>query len=240
MTITATAPPDLPVRTAALETVTMDLYRDIHKGIRNELFAITYAAGRVDPADGDAVIGLGERWRAAVRLLVNHAEHEDRFVQPLIEVAAPELAAVIAHDHPEIEEKLVALELLAEEASGAAAAQRRITSHRFYLGLASFTAEYLEHQALEEVQVGVALAAAYPFEELLAVHQAIVGSIPPAEMMETFQFMIPAMNLDDRTELLGGMQAGAPPQVFDAVIGLVRSVLDPSDFAALAARLDVG
>ncbi len=49
--------------------------------------------------------------------------------------------------------------------------------------------------------------------------------------------MIPAMNIDDRTELLGGMRAGAPAEVFEGVWGLTGSVLPAADFAALGARL---
>ena len=51
--------------------------------------------------------------------------------------------------------------------------------------------------------------------------------------------MLPAMNLDDRAELLGGMRAGAPAEVFQGVWGLAESVLDPRDLAPLAARLGV-
>ena len=47
------------------------------------------------------------------------------------------------------------------------------------------------------------------------------------------------MNIDDRTELLGGMQAGAPPEVFAGVWRLGQSVLEPADYTALAARLEV-
>ena len=52
--------------------------------------------------------------------------------------------------------------------------------------------------------------------------------------------MLPAMNIDDRAELLGGMRAGAPAEVFDGVWGLAGSVLDPTDLAALATRLGIG
>jgi hypothetical protein len=52
--------------------------------------------------------------------------------------------------------------------------------------------------------------------------------------------MLPAMNLDDRVELLGGMQAGAPPEVFDGVWSLARSVLPAADHQAVARRLALG
>ena len=58
-------------------------------------------------------------------------------------------------------------------------------------------------------------------------------------MAESLAFMLPAMNLDDRTELLGGMRMAAPPEAFAGVVDLARSVLTPTDFQALAGRLGV-
>ena len=49
--------------------------------------------------------------------------------------------------------------------------------------------------------------------------------------------MLPAMNVDDRTELLGGMQAGAPAEVFAEFWGLACSVLHPQDPDAVVRRL---
>ena len=46
--------------------------------------------------------------------------------------------------------------------------------------------------------------------------------------------MLPAMNLDDRAELLGGMRAGAPAEVFQGCGAWpAPSVLAPADHAAL-------
>ena len=58
-------------------------------------------------------------------------------------------------------------------------------------------------------------------------------------MAQGLAVMIPAMNIDDRTALLGGMRAGAPAEVFDGVWSLVGSVLEPDDHRALARRLDI-
>ena len=51
--------------------------------------------------------------------------------------------------------------------------------------------------------------------------------------------MLPAMDVEDRVELLGGAQAGAPPEVFAGMLDLTRSVISPSDFAQVTARLGV-
>jgi hypothetical protein len=51
--------------------------------------------------------------------------------------------------------------------------------------------------------------------------------------------MLPAMNVDDRTELLGGMQRGAPAEVFAGMMGLTRSLVSAPDYDQVAARLGV-
>jgi len=75
---------------------------------------------------------------------------------------------------------------------------------------------------------------------VFALNQTIVASIPPDEMAKSLALMIPAMNVDDRAELLGGMQQGAPAEVFNGVWGLVKSVLVPADASALGRRLGIG
>jgi hypothetical protein len=49
--------------------------------------------------------------------------------------------------------------------------------------------------------------------------------------------MLPVMNVDDRAELLGGMQAGAPAEVFAGIGSLAGSALPAADHAAVGARL---
>ena len=59
-------------------------------------------------------------------------------------------------------------------------------------------------------------------------------------MARSLAFMLPAMNVDDRTEMLGGMRMAAPPEAFEAVVSLAAVVLTPGDYTALAARLGLG
>ena len=66
-----------------------------------------------------------------------------------------------------------------------------------------------------------------------------MGSLTPQELAESGALMLPAMNVEDRVELLGGAQAGAPPEVFAGMLDLTRSVISPSDFAQVTARLGV-
>jgi hypothetical protein len=221
------------------ELVPLDLYKDIHKGIRAELFAVTGAAGRLDPTDRVGRFDLARHVGGVVDLLVAHAEHEDTHAQPVFERYLPEFAARVAVDHEALEARMVGLRALADGNVDAAAADLRGRTHALYLELASFTSAYLAHQDMEEREIMPAIDAAIGFEAVLAIHQAIIGSIPPEEMAQSLSIMLPAMNIDDRAELLGGMRAGAPPEAFGSMWNLVGSVLTQCEYAALAERLDL-
>ena len=238
MTVTTTIAP-LSVETAALDRVEVDIFRNIHKGIRNELFAVTFEAGRVDPLDHDAVAAVGGRWGNLVKLLIGHAEHEDEFVLPLIEHFTPEYAEEITAAHTVLEAQMAQLELLADRAAESCPERVRILTHRLYLGLASFTAAYLQHQEFEEFEVMVMLSEHVSPEDLRALDNAIVASVTPEQMAQSMPLMLGAMNIEDQVELLGGVQAGAPAEVFAGMLGLTRSALEPARYEALAHRLGV-
>jgi Hemerythrin HHE cation binding domain len=233
--IAATTP--LFAETAALEAVEVDIYRDVHKGIRSELFAVTLDAGRVDPHDDEAVGAVAGRWGSLVKLLVEHARHEEDFVQPVVEQFAPLYAEEILESHAQLEGQMAQLELLADRAGEACAAHRRLFTHRLYLGLASFTAAYLEHQEFEEFEVMVMLSQHVSAEDLRAIDDAIVASIPPEMMAQSLPIMVASMNIEDQSELFGAARMSAPPEVFAGMMGLARSVLEPARFDALTRRL---
>jgi len=221
------------------EVVPYDPYRNIHKGIRAELFRVTMLAGSMDAGERCSRERLAEDVTNLFQVLVMHAEHEDEFVQPLLEVHAPFYAEVIAGDHPRLEGRMAEIEARVQRATTAPAAELRGRVHHAYRDLASFTSAYLEHQDFEETKVMPALAAVMGVDEIVAVDQAIVATIPPDVMAASLGFMLPAMNVDDRAELLGGMRSDAPPEVFAGVWALAGAVLTPEDHAALGARLGI-
>jgi hypothetical protein len=223
--------------TIDFELVMCDLYRDVHKGIRAELFAIVSEAGRLDPSNRAARAALADHVRMVSELLVSHAEHEDSAVQPALEVHLPDLAERIEKDHTKLDRRIAGFVDLAAAAADATPVDQTVRAHQLYLELASFTSVYLEHQDVEERVVMPALDAAVGPEAVLQIHGAIVGSIPPAEMATSLAIMLPAMNVDGRAELLGGMQANAPAEVFQGVWGLAGSVLTPVDLDAVGVRL---
>ncbi len=217
----------------------VDLYRDIHKGIRAELFAVTSSAGSIDPSDRCDRAALADHITSVAAVLESHAHHEDAVIDPVLERLLPQLANEINTDHERLEAMFASVTELAGAAIDPATGDQRRMLQLLHLDLARFTSSYLEHIDLEERAVMQLLPDLVGVEEIAAMHGAIVGSIPPDEMARSLAFMLPAMNIDDRTELFAGMRLAAPPEAFDATVGLARSVLRPIDFAALANRLQI-
>ena len=56
---------------------------------------------------------------------------------------------------------------------------------------------------------------------------------------KTLPLMFTGMNVDDQTEMLGGMQANAPAEVFKGVWGLFGSAVSSVDRAVVAQRLAI-
>jgi hypothetical protein len=233
MTTISTTPTELPA------LADFDIYRDIHKGIRSLLFSVTSQVGSADSSDAAVRLDVTGRVDGLVDFLVAHAGHEDDYIQPTIVQHLPELGARIEVEHHSLEATMETLRSIAFDARDAAPEVARRRVHQLYVELATFTSAYLLHQDLEERVLMPALERAIGFEALLAINGAIVASHTPEQMAEALMLMIPAMNIDDRAELLGGMRAGAPAEVFQGVWGLVGTLISPADHRALADRLGI-
>jgi hypothetical protein len=220
-----------------IETVTFNLYRDIHKGIRAELFGVTQTAGNINPADRVARTALAARVTNLATILEVHAADEDFQVQPPTEAYLPDIAELIARDHANFEQRVHDFTTIANETVDAAESELRARLEQLYMELALFTSLYLAHQNIEERVVMPALERALGVDGCFAIHAAIIASIPPEQLAKGLAIMLPAMNIDDRTEVLGGMQHGAPAEVFAGIWGLARSVLPAAEHAELGVRL---
>lgn len=215
-----------------------DFYREIHKGIRYALFGTTIAAGRLDTTDADEVEALLDAHRNLLHLLHTHHEHEDDFIQPLVEAHAPALALEVVAQHAGVDAGMARLELLADRLATVAAPGRRGAALNLYLDLSRLTSEYLAHQLVEETQVMPTLRAAVPTEELLELDMALRASVPPEEMVLAMTQMLPAMDVEERVDMLGGM-AMAPPEIFAVFREAARIILPSEDFAAVATRIGI-
>ncbi|AKF10862.1 hemerythrin domain-containing protein [Sandaracinus amylolyticus] len=213
-------------------------YREVHKGVRAMLASLVERAGRTDFGDAGNITRLRNETTEIFALLESHAHHEDEHVGPLLRSYAPVTAAELDAAHVEHHERmrLMVSTLVAAERGGPRAAD---LGHEFVVALSRFAGELALHMADEEELAMPALWAALDDARIDAVHQALVRSIPPQTAFAFYRWMLPAVSAPERLYMLAAMRAGAPPQVFDAVVALAARVLSAEDFAALAPVLGV-
>lgn len=215
----------------------VDLYRDIHKGIRTELFAITTCAGSINPADRTDRMALATHIESVGAVLTSHAAHEDGFIDPILREHLPALAEQVDAEHRDLEARFSRLAARSTELIDAPGNRQREGVFALYLELSGFTSRYLRHQLVEEGQIMPALDRLLGPAQCGALHGAIVGSIPPDELARSLAFMLPAMNAFDRLEMLEGIRMAAPAEAFTAIVGLAHSVLQSADFQLLSSGL---
>jgi len=213
-----------------------DLYREVHKAIRFAMFHSTMNVGSLDVTDLDAVADVAQQCAELIELLELHHHHEDGFVQALVELHAPDLAIVVETQHLTVEDGMATLRVLVAALVDATPADRQVVAHRLYLELTRFTAAYLEHQLCEEQRVMPALCRSVPGADLEALHTELKQSIAPDVMARFMMVMLPAMNIDERVDMLGGMSM-APPPVWDIFRGAAEAALTPVQYAVVAERI---
>jgi hypothetical protein len=169
-----------------------------------------------------------------IALLHAHHHHEDTFLRPVIQAKDPRLSAMTDDGHNEIETDLIEIELRTDRLAGAAGSEAFAAGLDLYGHLALFTARYLAHMSLEQDVVMKTLRDAMSVEELFAIEVALRSSLSPATMCEFLTFMMPALNIEERTSMLAGMKAGAPSEVFESFRAATEAVLHPNDYRAVA------
>jgi hypothetical protein len=214
-----------------------DFFREVHKGLRHALYELTTAVGAADCADATARAIVAERVQDTLALLHSHHGHEDIFIRPLLERHAPRLNAMVDAGHHETEADLVEIEFRTDALVGATDRDAIVAGLDLYRYLALFTARYVAHMALEEGEVMRALRDAMSVAELFEVDMALRASVPPPMMCAFIAVMAPAMNPEERTNMLGGMQAGAPPEIFELFRAAAEAALDPASYRAVATQL---
>lgn len=216
-----------------------DLYVGIHKALRHFMSDTLHRVGRMDTNDAaDMARALGQ-FEDLMTMCEQHIHHENDFIHAAIEARLPRGAVRTAGDHIEHFAHIEALRGDARRVAQADAAARPALALRLYRHLALFVADNFQHMNIEETQNNAALWAHYSDDELDALHQRLIASLPSQETMVVLRWMVPASSPAERAQMLGGMQAGAPAAAFQAALDVIRPHLDDTAWDKLARALGV-
>ena len=223
--------------TAAQDAPRFDMYAGIHKAMRAFMADTLLAVGRMDADDALELAQTTQQVLALLDACASHLLHENEFIHAALEARAPGASAVIAHEH---EDHLAHINRLAAAATAlpvAPSAQRDAAVLALYRELSLFIAENFHHMHVEETAHNAVLWARYTDAELVQIHDALVASIPPEEMMRIVRWLVPFMNPAERAMMLADMQAKAPAPAFDAVLETVCPHLTQVEWAKLMRSL---
>lgn len=213
-----------------------DLYAAIHKTLRLAMLDTLARFGSLDAGDAGQRLEAIAQLRALLDLCRAHVDKEERYVHPAIEARCAGRSLRVAAEHME---HLAAIDALETEAVAFQCAPDAAGAFRLYRHLAVFVAENLEHMEVEETVHNAALWSAYSDAELQQVEVAIVSSIEPDAMGQILHWMLPALNPNERANLMLGMRAAAPAPAFEGALQVARQRLTAADCARLERALDL-
>ncbi|MHB1139317.1 MAG: hemerythrin domain-containing protein [Microthrixaceae bacterium] len=159
--------------------MTPDLYTLAHKPLR---LAVSHTAVLVGAAEPDSVEEIAEPVSGVVAELLNHASHEDHFIDPLLARFLPDLALEIASQHERLGASIEAVQRQVDQLTRGAkvAAGGPLTLYRAFQRMAAMNLLHLDY---EETIVMPALWTATPDGALAEVMAAFNAAHPEASQL---------------------------------------------------------
>jgi hypothetical protein len=224
---------------AACTAPRLDIYAAIHKALRLFMSDTLSRLGRADPGDAEDLARTLDQLDELLSELRHHVRNENDFVHTAIEARQPGGATRTGGDHAEHLAEIATLEAEVRALRSAGADRRAALAQCLYRELAAFVAQNLRHMQVEESQNNAALWALYSDAELEALHDRILQSLPPQEMVLVLRWMARALAPQELAALCQDMRSKMPPEPFAAMFEVIREQLDASRRAQLCRALSV-
>lgn len=214
-----------------------NFYAGIHKALRAFMADTLLTVGRTDPTDDAELARTVAQVSELMDLCASHVAHENNFAHPALEARCPGISSTVAQEHEGHLHHIAHLGDAVRALPGLDADEREASLHALYLALALFVADNLQHMHKEETVHNAALWAAYTDAELVEMHDALIATIPQAEMMLVMRWMLPNLNAPERLGVMQEMRAGAPAPVFEGMLDATRGMLNAHNAMKLARGL---
>jgi hemerythrin-like domain-containing protein len=213
-------------------------YRYIHKALRAEMSSCLSRLGQADPGDPVSMVAALDAVEELLQLIESHLQLEDEFFHPPLRQRAPELIERFDLDHEEHHQGMRELRR-AIEAARPGAPRNDAHHYSLYLQLSRWITHQFEHMFAEETELSAALWQHFSDEEILAIEQRLVASIPAAKARSVMLKMLAALTHAERVDWLGPMAANMPAEAFGDVMLLAAQALSAADLLKLTRALDL-
>jgi len=199
----------------------MDVFKNVHKGLRSALFNLALQAGLVDAGRPDELDALKAQARDAFRFLEHHASNEDRFLFPMMEAKSLPDAPRLRADHADLESEVDRLRRALDRTD----AGSRSDLQGFYLALNRFIGRYLRHLDEEEANLLPLLQEAFSDAELARFSRQSVAATAPPDQAMMLGHMFPAMQASDLRSFFENLRSQAPTEAVQHLEGVARRAL---------------
>jgi hypothetical protein len=168
-----------------------------------------------------------------------HANHEEKFIHPLLSERIPGGANRLNEDHQimhrQFDEIVACFEEMTKKPTDFEKLQE--IAQEFYLAWSRFMAFYLSHIDYEEEHAMLALRKLCKYDELASVRGKILGGQDPKSMMYSLGMILPALSPTERFLVISQGLKGMPPEAFKGGLGIAEQVLSCEDWLSLKKML---
>ncbi|WP_141316351.1 hemerythrin domain-containing protein [Streptomyces spinoverrucosus] len=205
----------------------IDLYRNIHMGQRERLFTLAVELGAADIQQPHWAEHMTERCLAMTQELREHADHEDRYIHPLLRERAPEAADALDAEHVRLDAALAALDDRARRLPKTPAESLREAQHGLYRAVNELISAYLAHLHAEETVAMPALWHACSDAELGGVFGAFKASCTLEQGLADLRGMLPSLPSADRAAIVRATLAVGPDEEAGRTLAALSTTLNP-------------
>ena len=218
-----------------------NIFNPIHKALRVMLYDTSLTIQQTYFADAEEAETALEKVRTTVDIFDEHAAHEDHFVLPVIRRYEPSVVDAFELEHIKDHALSGGLRGLLTVYHHAIKTEVKIeTGQAINKTFNEFMIFNLEHMAKEETVLNKILWRYYSDEEIRAINQRIVASIPPEEMSVTSAWMMRGMSNAEISGWLKEVEKKAPESVFTQLFSIAEKELPSGRFRKLLENLTEG
>ncbi len=218
-----------------------NIFFPVHKGLRAALYQTSLSLQQTSFTNAEEAAKAAENIKTIVDIFESHAAKEDGYVLPAIAAYEPSVVAAFESEHEEdhqlgqsVENWLMALEYAVDPKA------RQTIGEALTAAFVQFSVFNLKHMAKEEDIINKILWRYYSDEELHAITQKIIGSIPPPEMMAFSRWMVRGMSNAEISGWLKGIKQSAPAPVCGAMLALTEEELSAGRWNAVQEAISEG
>lgn len=218
-----------------------NIFNQIHKGLRAMLYDTALTLQQTSFSDPDEAATAISKVAAAVDIFDGHARHEDGFVLPAIQQYEPSLVDAFEQEHEEdhaLSEKLRGLLMVYRHAVlDQVKIETGIAINRAFEAFLSFN---LTHMVKEEAVLNKVLWRYYTDDEIKAINQRIVISLPQEEIAVTSAWMLRGLSNAEISTWLKAVEKTAPEPVFAHLFSLAEKELPNHRFRSILETMTEG